>query len=346
MVGGRPSDESGTELGITPDAVRMTVLRARETLLRTEQARDARCTEMRPLLQDAHDRGVRPTETARLHLRTCPGCRAFRSDLRRLDRRVGTLAPPGWLFGVLSALAPAGLTLKGAAITAGVAGVGASAVVAGTLVVGQLHVEDAGSKAPFRMPGGRSYGPSNIRAGDRIPRRTTLVHTRVSVPASATRGHPRFVVTRCPAGQLVGGLAGPEERTDVNANPKPAIFDRRDSAVRWQLLRMGRSDVGTATLGVICRTPDANGSIVAHPRRPKRGERAAHVCDLGTTAERRAAGIPVENGLFRRPGRRPYGRLMDGEPLSVLRSARGGRWLSVIADERASRGWISRRLVC
>ncbi|WP_026912139.1 sigma-70 family RNA polymerase sigma factor [Patulibacter minatonensis] len=343
-VDGRSVDEVATEHGISPNAVHMTVQRARETLLRTERARDAACTEIRPLLHDAHDRRTRPAETARLHLRTCAGCRAFRSDLRRLDRRVGALSPPGWLLGLLGAAAPAGPGVKGAAVAAGV---GASAVVAGTLVVGGVHVGHAGSPAAIRIPGAKTFGPTRVQAGDPVPRRTSLVHARVRVPASADDAHPRFVTLRCPAGQIVGGLATPEQRTDVRANPAIPILDRRDTAVRWRLYRGGTSSVGDATIGVVCRRPDANGSIVGRPRRARAGERSAHACVLGTTAQRRAKGIPVENGLYARAGGRGYtGRVMDGQPVSVLRTARGGRWLFVIADDRQVRGWIARRLVC
>jgi RNA polymerase sigma factor (sigma-70 family) len=341
VVDDRPVEDVAEELGLSANALHMTVMRARESLVRAERARDAACEEIRPLLHAAHDRGARPPEPARLHLRGCPGCREYRTALRRVDRRArGLTPPPAWLFG-LAAAAP-GAGLKGAVAT----GVGVSALVAGGLVLGGVHESRAGSPSPFRIPGAREFGTTTVRAGDPVPRRTTLVHARVDVPASADERHPRFVTLRCPAGTIVGGLATPEQRTDVNANPRPAILDRRDTAVRWQLLRMGSSGVGTATIGVVCRRPDANGSIVRRPRRAAAGERPAHVCVLGTTAERRARGIPVENELVARPGGATVGRVMDGQPLSVLRADRGGRWLRVVADDAQLRGWISSRLVC
>lgn len=349
-VDGRPVGEIGAELGISNDAVHMTVQRARESLMRSEHARDADCEQIRVLLHDAHDRRVRPRETARLHLKSCAGCRAYREDLRRVDHQLRALAPP--VLPLLAVLAAhAGLTTKGAAVGAGIATAGtvAVAVTGGLILVGGVQRRDAGEPAPFRLSGVRGYVDHRVVQGDPVPGRTSIVTARVRMPASptSTRGG-EFVTLRCPAGMIVGGLQAPiNEHSDIRWNPNPPILERPERQARIELWRPRNARRDTTTVGIVCRRPDRNGSILAHPRTARPGERPAHLCLSGSRVRRARAGLPAFNTLYRRPGREQAGYSpMDGTPISVVRTTSNRRWSYVIADSASVRGWIDRRLIC
>ena len=64
------------ELGTTPSATKALVYRARENLVKHEEARSADCRHIRTSLLEAHDRGRRAPAAAYRHLATCGGCRA------------------------------------------------------------------------------------------------------------------------------------------------------------------------------------------------------------------------------------------------------------------------------
>lgn len=295
-VDGRPVGEIGAELGISNDAVHMTVQRARESLMRSEHARDADCEQIRVLLHDAHDRRVRPRETARLHLKSCAGCRAYREDLRRVDHQLRALAPP--VLPLLAVLAAhAGLTTKGAAVGAGIATAGtvAVAVTGGLILVGGVQRRDAGEPAPFRLSGVRGYVDHRVVQGDPVPGRTSIVTARVRMPASptSTRGG-EFVTLRCPAGMIVGGLQAPiNEHSDIRWNPNPPILERPSG-------RLGSSCGGRGTPGATRpRSGSSAGARTATARSwPTRGPPVPVSGPLTSASAARASGVLV-------PGCRP-----------------------------------------
>ena len=67
--------------------------RARENLVKTRDARDADCLDVRATLLDAHERGVRPSEHVLRHVKACGTCRVQR---RAISRPPIACAPTIW----------------------------------------------------------------------------------------------------------------------------------------------------------------------------------------------------------------------------------------------------------
>ncbi|MDX6682972.1 MAG: hypothetical protein QOG94_3011, partial [Solirubrobacteraceae bacterium] len=74
--------ELAEALGVSLQAVKSLLVRARIGLVEAVEARDTACSEIRLDLADAFDRGVRASGLARRHLRDCDGCVAYRTQLR------------------------------------------------------------------------------------------------------------------------------------------------------------------------------------------------------------------------------------------------------------------------
>jgi len=64
---GRSYSSLAAELALSEGATKMLVVRARENLVKSREARDADCDDVRVALEDAHQRGVRTTEHVRRH---------------------------------------------------------------------------------------------------------------------------------------------------------------------------------------------------------------------------------------------------------------------------------------
>jgi RNA polymerase sigma factor (sigma-70 family) len=80
-------------LSVTVPAVKSLLVRARIGLVEAAEARDADCAEIRQDLVKAYDRGVKASGRARRHMRTCDGCREYRTALRGMRRSFAALSP-------------------------------------------------------------------------------------------------------------------------------------------------------------------------------------------------------------------------------------------------------------
>ncbi|HEV2060922.1 MAG TPA: RNA polymerase sigma factor, partial [Solirubrobacteraceae bacterium] len=74
--------ELSEALGVSLQAVKSLLVRARIGLVEAIEARDTACAEIRSDLADAFDRGVRASGRTRKHLRDCSGCSEYRGQLR------------------------------------------------------------------------------------------------------------------------------------------------------------------------------------------------------------------------------------------------------------------------
>jgi RNA polymerase sigma factor (sigma-70 family) len=81
------------QLGVSVPAAQKLAIHARANLIKTRDARDAACSDVRAALLDAHERGVRPSEHGLRHLKGCNACRAYQRDIRRLSRQLHALNP-------------------------------------------------------------------------------------------------------------------------------------------------------------------------------------------------------------------------------------------------------------
>jgi RNA polymerase sigma factor (sigma-70 family) len=113
-------------LDVTVPAVKSLLVRARIGLVEAADARDADCAEIRHDLIASYDRGVKASGRARRHMRTCEGCREYRTALRGIRRSFAALNPLG-----AGPLAMAGAKLLGFGGAGGGAAAGGSAAAGG-----------------------------------------------------------------------------------------------------------------------------------------------------------------------------------------------------------------------
>ncbi|MDP2709753.1 MAG: sigma-70 family RNA polymerase sigma factor, partial [Solirubrobacteraceae bacterium] len=123
--------ELADALGVSLQAVKSLLVRARIGLVEAAEARDTACVEIRGDLADAFDRGVRASGRARRHMRDCSGCAEYRGQLRAVRDGLGALSPgPGLLVAALKLVGIGGAAGGGAA-SGGAAAGGGAVVVAG-----------------------------------------------------------------------------------------------------------------------------------------------------------------------------------------------------------------------
>ncbi len=80
-------------LDVTVPAVKSLLVRARVGLVEAAEARDADCCEIRDDLMASYDKGVKASGRARKHMRSCAGCREYRTALRGMRRSFAALTP-------------------------------------------------------------------------------------------------------------------------------------------------------------------------------------------------------------------------------------------------------------
>ncbi len=124
--------ELAEALGVSLQAVKSLLVRARIGLVEAVEARDTSCVEIRADLAAAFDRGVRASGRSRKHLRDCAGCTEYRAQLRGVRHGLAALSPgPGPLAAALKLLGIGGAAGGGAASGGAAAGGGAIVVAGG-----------------------------------------------------------------------------------------------------------------------------------------------------------------------------------------------------------------------
>jgi RNA polymerase sigma factor (sigma-70 family) len=241
-LGGMAYADMALALGVTGPAVKSLLVRARIALAQALEARDTACSEIRGQLTLAHDRGVRPSGTARRHMRDCNDCRHFHRELRGVSRRFAALAPTIGPLGVIAKLlgfgggAGGSAAAGGGAVAAGgAAGTGGAIASVGLFAGGAGHVATLIAAAVVTA-GGAVEIQHSVAA--------TPMHHRhhVSAPASAPPAADRYapaVVTpavrsAAPAASSVAVV--PAHRTAVHkassVQVKPASHPGKSPATR------------------------------------------------------------------------------------------------------------------
>lgn len=326
-VDGRSADEVADELGVSVPAVHMAVRRARQSLVRTAGARDAACDGVRELLDDAHARGVRPAEQARLHVRECSACDGYRRAQRRLDRRLRALAPP--------LLPLAGLLTGGPVLVGGKSAfvaVGAVAVaVAGGVVVLEQRIVRPGEPSPVTLDHEGDLRGGAIVRGRTLPGGVSIVEARVRIPAG--KNGPRRIKLQCPTGTVAGNLRAQRRQPPFRIGiDETQVGDPRTVYVGF--FGPPLDEPYATVVRLPCRTPDRTGSLEANPRRTRSGETPARVCP------------GHRHYVYLRPGRAFLGTLRSGAPISITRWSASREWAYVVADARYIRGWARRDALC
>jgi RNA polymerase sigma factor (sigma-70 family) len=147
-LGGMPYADVAEALAVSVPAVKSLLVRARVGLAQAGEARDTSCSRIREDLIVSHDRGVRTSGLARRHMRDCPQCRRFRSEVRGFSRQLAALLPAlgpigvvAKLLGVGSASSGSAAAGTGAAASTGAAAGGTGAVISvGAVTAGAGHV--------------------------------------------------------------------------------------------------------------------------------------------------------------------------------------------------------------
>lgn len=327
---GRSAEEVAAQLGVSVAAAQMLATRARENLIKARDARDADHAEIRAALLDAHERGVRPSEHVLRHVRACDGCRAYGREIRRLSRQLQALDPA---FGLPLLAGLAKLVAGGGGKAAVAAGAAVVIAATGGVLVLSSDTASTGDPAPFALKGIAPLTGKPVTTADPVPSGTAVVTVRVRVPAGAPAdGERRSVTLACPAGMKVAGMQDPEQRFPLSYGLSKQTIVGYSTRARIDFGRTVLPRASDATVGLLCRRPDANGSIVADPRLPRAGERPGRVC--ADTAY-----------LYRSPGRTFAGTAFRGQPLSIQHSSASGRWVRVVTDARTA-GWIEAGALC
>jgi RNA polymerase sigma factor (sigma-70 family) len=129
-------------LDVTVPAVKSLLVRARVGLVEAAEARDADCQDIRADLLASYDRGVKASGRARKHMRSCSGCREYRTALKGMRRSFAALSPAAVGIGGIGTLLGLGGGGGTAASGSAAAGGGAVAATAGgtiaTATVGKV----------------------------------------------------------------------------------------------------------------------------------------------------------------------------------------------------------------
>ena len=316
------------ELGVSEPATRSLVHRARRNLVKAADARDAACEEVREDLDRALDDGRRAAARTYRHLATCKGCRSYRAGLRRISSTTRLLVPAPALLAVGAALLGAAKGGGGAAAPGGLSGGGVAsgglglkaggfAAAAALVAGGATQVFGPGDPSPVSA---RSDAASLVR-GAPIPAGTAVATRVVAVPADGETAQVRL---QCPAGTAAAELL-PSRPARLSHGMTSVPGTSRTASVRLA----GDDRIGKATVRVLCKRPDARGSLLTAPV-PFRATKVTTTCRDRTYLHRTPGGA-VSASTFR------------SQPLTVL--ARDGGWARVRADSGET-GWLDATRLC
>jgi len=124
--------ELADALGVSLQAVKSLLVRARIGLVEAVEARDTACSQIRLDLTDAFERGVRASGLARRHLRECDACVEYKAQLRSVHQGLAILGPGGTgpLTAALKLVGLGGAGSAGAASAGGGAAAGSGVLAA------------------------------------------------------------------------------------------------------------------------------------------------------------------------------------------------------------------------
>jgi RNA polymerase sigma factor (sigma-70 family) len=324
-VDGLSHAQLALELGLTEQASKNLVFRARTNLVKHRDARSSACEDVQRDLLEAHDAQRRASAATYRHVATCKACREFRSALRS-TRKAAALLSPGPLliagglafFGIKAATA----TAKGGAIKAGAAATATVATV-GAVGVG-IQVFDVGDPSPQPVQS-RAVPGGNVRAGQPLPAGTAIVRRVVRLRAGQAT---QTAELPCPTGLRTADLL-PSAGAPVTATYAPGSTVGVDTVARLVVTPNRRLErPATVRVGVLCKQPDRQGSIVA--QRPGRARAAARGTPLAVSV--RSAYLHVS------PAGPVSGSIRFGQPVRGVGEPRGG-WQRIVTDT-GDRGWV------
>jgi RNA polymerase sigma factor (sigma-70 family) len=225
-------EEIARILGCHRDKVKALVFQARTSLTADRAARETPCADIRAQLATVG--GALRHTNLRRHVRECPGCRAFRHELRGDRRGLGLLLPGvGLKRAVLGAVSgSSGAGTGGAALTAGAlggSGLAATAlvviVVAGEAMAG--GVDQLPGAVAERAPAARSgQPPGAVRAASTKPA-LAVVRAQGSLPPevgnpTGSEAEERLRPRETGGGDTRGAPGDASKRAEATPAPEPA----------------------------------------------------------------------------------------------------------------------------
>jgi len=286
---GLSHDAVAAQLGVTPQATRQLVFRARDNLVKAAAARDATCLDIRDDLAAAHDAHHRPTEHARRHVRGCTSCKSYHRQLHDVRRRVALMHPGPAILGLLG-LAKLGGTaaFAGTSKTAALLATATVAVTAGAagVIVTQHRTLGAGDPAPRVVPGSKNIFDQKIVKGGRLPADTALVDATLRLPA-VDRNTNHQAAAHVPA-------RPPRHRGRAPGGRRPG------PGIPWR--RGGRREAARPQPVRRPRRPDASDDAAANAHRALRAAvRAAAAAQAPQHRPARAAAVSASGRGVSRP---------------------------------------------
>ncbi len=196
--------ELAEALGVSLQAVKSLLVRARIGLVEAVEARDTACSEIRLDLTDAYDRGVRASGLARRHLRDCEACVEYKAQLRAVQQGLAILGHGGssWLTAALKLIGLGGAGSAGAASAGGGAAAGGgvfaaaatgtaakvaavvccAALTAGGAVEVREQIIKSGTRAPAMRAAAPASAGGSVRALSAAP--AIAAATKGALPAA------------------------------------------------------------------------------------------------------------------------------------------------------------------
>jgi hypothetical protein len=324
-VDGLSHAQVARELGLTEQATKSLVFRARGNLVREREARSEACHEVRADLLEAADAGRRAPASALRHVAHCAACRAYRRDLQLTRRAAAVMIPGPLLLAGIGGLKLGGFSLagKGAGAKA-TAGAAAGLAAAGTIALG-TQVFGPGDPAPQKVRSPAVAG-GQLARGQALPQGTAIVRHTLDLQAATTR-HPR-VSLRCPEGLRVADLLDPRgARIAVTYAPGTVVGSSRTAQIVFAPAALARRS--RVTVAMLCKQPAASGTILAP--------------DARAGSEEPTHRVGVDDALLRvSPGGEARGSVRRDQPVTVVGSSPG--WRQVVTDQ-GDRGWVPERIL-
>jgi RNA polymerase sigma factor (sigma-70 family) len=231
-LGDQSHNEIAAVLGVRREKVKALIFQAREALVRSRQARERPCAEIRGRLATLHGR-VLPRSMTRAHIDRCPSCSAFEDEVRR-QRAALALILPVALTGELKASVLGAALGGGGGVAAGVGAVGSGAVVAGAAgggaagsgAIGAGGATAVGGATAAGGAGGAGVLAAGGLAGAGAPGAAVVAGAPVAVFASGLTavGATGVVAKILTAAVIATGAAGAIHRgSEPGPVPGPAI---------------------------------------------------------------------------------------------------------------------------
>jgi RNA polymerase sigma factor (sigma-70 family) len=304
-LGDLPHAEVADVLGCEVARVKGLVFRARSALIARREARETPCQSIREQLANLRGGALRRTEL-RLHLRECPGCRAYRERVREQRRMLAAALPVAPTLGLKSSVLGAigigggsagGLAAAGSLGGATVAKVAVAGVLAGGgVVAGDAIVDSERQPAVPPAPSHAADGNAPPAAdGNTPPAAAREKPAAAGAGAKVATGRPKSTAVGAPrGGEMTSGAKGrgPERaarwhgRGAIDAPPASTPVRRGPPDKPWKSAPGAKAEPGGL----------ANGHAKPAPGSRGRGNANGEAKQAQPNGGPKADGAPKANG--------------------------------------------------